>query len=76
MGIVYPERSSKTCMHAKIVEIGSLEVEPSYRRNEYAEAAVRTVLEIFRAKLHEKLRFDRFWLTVGLGGDKKAPRGL
>ena len=76
IGIAYSERSSRACQHDKTVEIGSLEIEPRFRENGYGEAAVRTVLGIFRAKSREKLKFDRFWLTVGLYEDRKAARAL
>jgi len=76
IGIAYSQRSSRACQHDRTVEIGSLEIEPRFRKNGYGETAVRTVLGIFRAQSRKDLEFDRFWLTVGLYEDRKAARAL
>lgn len=60
----------------KQIEIGSLDVEEPYHRRGYGEAALRTVLGIYRSQKNNGLAYDHFWLTVGKGYDRKAAREL
>ena len=63
-------------LDTKRVEIGTLDVDEQYRRCGYGEAAVRTVLGIYRRVQNEDLDFNHFYLTVGTGSDREAARNL
>lgn len=76
IGVSYRQKNSAGSHNERTVELGSLEVENKYRLNGYGEAALRTVLGIFRSKKRENLQFDRFWLTVGLGQSRVEARKL
>lgn len=76
IAVRYSQRKSVVCSKARIIEIGSLEVEDGYRKNGYGEGALRTVLGIFRSPTRKHLLFDRFWLTVGLDFNRTAARKL
>lgn len=46
------------------VEISHLEIKAEHRRQGYAEAALRTILGVFRSKQQSSLGFDNFSLNV------------
>ena len=75
-GITVGKIGTKYDSKEKRVEIGALDVDPPYRRCGYGEAALRTVLGIYRSTKNNGLNFDHFYLTVGNGEDRKAARNL
>lgn len=72
----YSQKASAYCSLERAIEIGSLEIDSNYRKKGYGEAAIRTILGIFRSPSRNHLLFNRFWLTVGLGPDRIAARAL
>lgn len=76
IAVRYSQKASPVCSLDRAVEIGLLEIEEPYRRNHFGEAALRTILGIFRSPKRSSLIFDRFCLTVGLGSDREAARSL
>lgn len=76
ISVAYRQNKSPVSSLEHAVEIGSLDVDAQYRRHGYAEAAIRTVLGIFRSEKRANLTFDRFWLTVGMNNDRTAARHL
>lgn len=76
IAVRYSQKASVASVLDKAVEIGFLEVKSQYRGNGYGEAAIRTVIGVFRSPKRSQLDFDRFWLSVGLDENREIARTL
>lgn len=70
----YCQEVSSQCEKPNVIQIDLMEIDKSYQRKGYGEAALRTVLGIFRAEKRKNLLFNEFELSVGLGEDRLAAR--
>ena len=58
------------------VEIPHLEVYSGFRGHQYGEAALRTLIGVFRSPKRQALNFNRFELCVGLYAERAAARHI